>query len=74
MSLQKSRTLIAIDVSKEKLDSYNTITQQHEVIQNNTRAIGHWIRRIQKSLDIDKVVLEPTGGYENTLLLQLNKF
>ena len=66
-------SLVSVDVSKDKLDCYITLTKQYETIKNNARSIGSWLTRIMKSIEIDKVVLEPTGGYEDILLTQLNQ-
>lgn len=73
MTKKKSPIVISVDVSKEKLDIYNSKTNKFSVVKNNPRAIGSWISKINETQDIEKVILEPTGGYEDNLLLQLNK-
>lgn len=73
MSKLASRILLAVDVSKEKLDCYNTLTKRCETIQNDSRSIGQWLAEVKRQGQIDQVVLEPTGGYEEKLLMQLEK-
>ena len=68
MTNQKPQTLIGIDVSKEKLDIYNSTSKEFETIKNDVRSIGDWLSRTRKRFDIHKIVLEPTGGYEDKLL------
>lgn len=73
MTTQNVPTLIAIDVAKEKLDCYNTATKKYEVIKNDARSIGAWLSKTLKAFTVEKVILEPTGGYEEKVLLQLDK-
>lgn len=68
MTKQKSQTLIGIDVSKEKLDIYNLESKKLETIKNDVRCIGSWLSRTRQHFTIDKIVLEPTGGYEEKLV------
>jgi len=60
--------IIGIDVSKDKLDIWSLPENKHLVISNNRRCIGHWMTSILKHHTIDKVLLEPTGGYEKALI------
>ena len=73
MISKNSITLIGIDVAKEKLDCYNTTTEKYETIKNDARSIASWLTKTRKDFEINKVVLEPTGGYEDKLLIQLDK-
>jgi len=67
MNKNKAQTVIGIDVSKEKLDIYNTHSQKCEVINNDVRSIGSWLAKVRKNFEIETLALEPTGGYENKL-------
>lgn len=63
--------IIGIDVSKDKLDIWILPENKHLVISNNRRSIGQWIKSILKHHSIDKVLFEPTGGYEKALITGL---
>ena len=73
MTMKNMLTLIAVDVAKEKLDLYNITTKKFETIRNDVRSIGNWLKTNKQNFNIDKIVLEPTGGYEDKLLIQINK-
>lgn len=73
MSPNRPQTLIGVDVSKNKLDVHVSASNQHNIVDNNLRAIGSWLTQIKRQFTDAKVVLEPTGGYENTLIAQLLK-
>lgn len=62
-----------MDVAKDKLDIYIQATKAAQTIKNDVRTVGSWLKAVQKEFDIAKVVLEPTGGYEDKLLQQLDK-
>jgi transposase len=64
MSSQVNRTIIGIDVSKDKLDIYLNPIGKHEVIVNDKKNIRHFFREIEKQYQVDKVIVERTGGYE----------
>jgi len=73
MPIEKQLTLVAVDVAKEKLDVYCTATKTCITIKNDVRVIGSWLKEIETKYKLEKVVLEPTGGYEEKLLHQLSK-
>ena len=72
MTAHMKLTLISVDVAKDKLDYYNTVTEEYGTIPNDARSIGNWLNALNKTMKISKVVLEPTGGYEDKLLHQLH--
>lgn len=73
MKTDKVQTLIGVDVAKSKIDVHVSATDQVYTIANNRRSIGSWLTKTSKQFEIDKVVFEPTGGYENNLISQLIK-
>ena len=73
MTTQVRSNIVAIDVAKDKLDIYDGKTGKVDVIKNETRSIGAWLANLKKHGDVEKIVLEPTGGYEDNLLLQINR-
>jgi transposase len=73
MSQLANNVIIGVDVSKEKLDLWVLPDQIHHVIQNNSRTIGQWFSRYKNQFQQVIVVLEPTGGYENSLVKTLLK-
>ena len=68
MNVKEAQVIIGIDVSKDKLDIYDSSTQKHIIIENTVRSIGQWLTRIKKQYSQCKVVFEPTGGYEKKLI------
>ena len=69
MKTNKLQTLIGVDVAKSKVDVHISATDEVYTIDNNSRSIGSWLAKMSKQFVIDKVVFEPTGGYENVLIL-----
>lgn len=59
-------TLIAIDVSKEKLDVFYDDSSTYEEIKNKEKDIKKLIKKINK-LDNPWLVFEATGGYDRLL-------
>jgi transposase len=59
--------IIGIDVSKDKLDICWLPSNKHEQILNENQAIIKWIKTID-SASVQKIILEPTGGYEKRLI------
>lgn len=64
----KKQVFIGIDISKNKLDIYNSKTCTYIVIENNARRIGQWLAEVDKQFPEAKFAFEPTGGYEKTLI------
>lgn len=58
--------LIAVDVSKDKLDVLFDYTNEHSVIQNSETSIKKLITRIKKVKNT-RLVFESSGGYERNL-------
>lgn len=67
--------MIGVDVSKDKLDIYWLPSNKHEQIPNEHQTILKWIEKINPA-SIQRIILEPTGGYEKKLvrLLLESKF
>lgn len=64
MSSQVNKVIIGIDVSKDKLDMYLSPVGKHEVILNDKKMIRHFFKKVAQQYQIDKVIVERTGGYE----------
>lgn len=73
MDQNQVKNIFGIDVSKDKLDIWSQRTQRHQVIQNNPRSIGQWLKEISGEKQPFRVGLEPTGGYEKELIRQCLK-
>lgn len=58
--------IIGIDVAKAELAIY--LNEKFINIENTTTAIKKWLKKQIKNIEIDMVVMEPTGGYERTLV------
>jgi len=56
--------IIGIDVAKDKLDIYILPQGKHQVIPNQKKAINKFIRKIKQEGEVERVVMEHTGGYE----------
>jgi len=63
MTELKNKTFIGIDVSKEKLDSYNSKTGETVEIGNTKASIRKYIRALGLPEDL-YIVIDLTGGYE----------
>ena len=70
MNEESKKITVGIDVSKAKLDIGYLPMNEHIVIKNTARAIGQWLVKMTALYDVDKVALEPTGGYEKYLVKQ----
>ncbi len=63
MTKNKNKTFIGIDVSKYKLDIFNSSTGEIKEIENSKAAIRQYIRALEFSEDL-YVIIDLTGGYE----------
>jgi transposase len=63
---------IGIDVSKDMLDIYNTHTSLFEQVRNTPESIEVWVETLLKHAPT-KLVLEATGGYEQTAFQRLRQ-
>ena len=63
MTELKNNTFIGIDVSKYKLDIFNSKTGEFVEIDNTKAAIRKYIRALEMSEDL-YVIIDLTGGYE----------
>lgn len=63
MTELKNNTFIGIDVSKYKLDIFNSKTGEFIEIDNTKAAIRKYIRALEMSEDL-YVIIDLTGGYE----------
>jgi transposase len=61
---------VGIDVSKHHLDWAEGPVDDTQKLRNESRAIGRLLRRLQR-LDVERVVVESTGGYERPLVAAL---
>lgn len=63
-------TAIGIDISKDKLDVYNSQTQRYHSVPNNPEHVGLLVKELS-GINPDFIVFEPTGGYERLLITML---
>lgn len=63
MTELKNNTFIGIDVSKYKLDIFNSKTGEFVEINNTKAAIRKYIRALEMSEDL-YIIIDLTGGYE----------
>ena len=61
------KQIVGVDISKEQLDCYLNMNNQHQRIPNTEEGISEFIKWI-KPLDVDLVVVEATGKYHRALL------
>lgn len=62
---------IGIDVSKERLDVYHEGTQKSYSFANSLQGIEDLLNMLKNIKPYNRIVLEPTGGYEKPVLLTL---
>ena len=67
-----SITYLGLDISKKKLDLAGPGIK-HQTFENTTEGIAKLIHLLQSSAPLAYVVLEPTGGYERSVLLALER-
>ena len=65
--------IIGVDVAKDKLDSMLSPMGDHKVIANCAQSIKRWLLELKHSYDIELLVLEATGGYEQTCRKQCDR-
>lgn len=66
----KNKTFIGIDVSKYKLDIFNSSTGEIKTIENSKAGIRQYIKALEFSEEL-YVVVDLTGGYEALLVNML---
>ena len=66
-------TYIGVDVSKDKLDLYRSITKKSETITNEVESIEQFRKSLKKLKTPVMVVMEATGGYETLLVRAIAK-
>ena len=71
MNHTDKKSTLGVDISKDKLDIWDLEGGNHRVIANQSRAIGGYFKPLLKKGKEIRVLLEPTGGYENTLIKQV---
>lgn len=59
----KYNTFIGVDVSKDKLDIFNSATGEAAIVENSKAAISRYIKALEFSKQT-LVVIDLTGGYE----------
>ena len=62
--------IIGIDVSKDKLDVWNSFTSKHTVLKNDRRCLGSWFKKQKDKYSHLQLLLEPSGSYEKQFILQ----
>lgn len=69
MNHSNHQNYVGVDVASQKLDVYDSTRKTHEVIPNSPQAIAAWAHQCKQQLQGPTlVVVEATGGYENTLV------
>ncbi|MDZ7783572.1 MAG: transposase [Halioglobus sp.] len=66
-SIENIKRNIGIDVSKDTLDVYVYQTDQHWQAKNSTAGIRSLLSRLRR-FNIDRIVVEASGGYERRLV------
>ena len=66
-------TYIGVDVSKDKLDLYRSISKKSETLTNEVESIEQFCKSLKKLKTPVMVVMEATGGYETILVRALAK-
>ena len=59
---------IGIDISKPQLDVFIQTLNLQEAYENSGKVIKKLFKRLKKLTFIHRIVIEPTGGYEEKLL------
>ena len=60
---------IGIDVAKDKLDIFNTITGEYKTLKNNEESILKYVNDIDKNLKKETlIIIDLTGGYEKKVV------
>jgi transposase len=65
--------IIGVDVAKDKLDVMLSPMGEHKVIANCAQSIKRWLLELKHSYAIELLVLEATGGYEQTCRKQCDR-
>lgn len=68
----QGRRVVGIDVSKETLHVYNSESKKSLSVANNMKAVKKLVVSLKK-ISPELIVFEPTGGYEEHLVLALKK-
>lgn len=71
--MKPSKTCIGIDVSKQKLDIHILANQQSLQVSNNEIGFETLIGQIPPANEVERVVLEASGGYERQAALWLSQ-
>lgn len=69
----KYKQIIGVDVAMGKLDVYDTLTQQHQVVENSVEGMADFLRQLKRRRRTTLVVMEATGGYERLLVEALHE-
>lgn len=72
MNNQKSITYLGLDISKSKLDLAGP-NIKHQPFDNTPEGITKLIELLQSSAPAAYIVLEPTGGYERSVIIAMEK-
>lgn len=67
------KSIIGVDVSKDKLDIHILSTNESITIKNDTWSINAFIKKLKKSHENLLIVMEYTGGLEKWMLESCNK-
>lgn len=69
MTNNHSPTIFGVDVAKASLSIWDSVLEAESLIDNNQRAIASFLKRAIKQYGQIEVILEPTGGYETSLVM-----
>lgn len=70
VAAQVQKITMGVDVSKDKLDIYQSLTGQRWQIDNDSAAIAGWLSAFNQSL---RIALEPTSTYHLALIRQAHR-
>ncbi|WP_298627792.1 IS110 family transposase [uncultured Legionella sp.] len=62
------RQIVGVDVSKDKLDIYESQTGQWCTVENDEKSIRSFLKKLKKNNEELLIVMENTGGLEKNLL------
>lgn len=66
------QSALGIDIASKRLDCYWSKTAKHQSFENNAVGIAQLIDKIKK-ISPERIIFEPTGGYEIDVSTELSK-
>ncbi|QDV42738.1 Transposase IS116/IS110/IS902 family protein [Stieleria neptunia] len=67
------KRFIGVDVASRKLDLFDSVSTEHQMIDNTPEAINAWMKHLRRKRVKTIVVMEATGGYESNLVDALHE-